>query len=370
MKKGWKTIEIGNIAPARSNTMPDANSSVWNLSLDEIEPITGRIINKTYCRVSELGSAKCSFDTRHVLYSKLRPYLNKVVIPDQPGVGTSELIPMLPDPNRLDREFLAFYLRSPIFLDFANANTRGANLPRISMTELWKHKIPLPDSISEQRRIVARIKECMERVEEIEKLNAEKEDEISALRTAMLSDVMNKLKPEAEIRSIGSLLKVASGQFLPEKNMNQVGRYRVYGGNGVTGMHDQYIFDDPVIVIGRVGAKCGCVHITSPKSWVTDNALYVKEQYESFDQRFLAYTLEAANLRQYARQAAQPVISGKAIYPVKVLFLPIEKQEAVANYIEGALTSIDQLQSKKDEAITEVTYIREAILRKAFAGEL
>jgi type I restriction enzyme S subunit len=87
------------------------------------------------------GWNRCAW---HVLYSKLRPYLNKVVLPDRIGVGTSELIPMLPQADLLDRDFLAFYLRSPAFTEFANANTRGANLPRIAMKNLWKHEIAFP----------------------------------------------------------------------------------------------------------------------------------------------------------------------------------------------------------------------------------
>lgn len=188
MKSGWEEIELGKIAPANSNGMPDDNVEVWNLSLDEVESVTGRILNKTIRRVSELGSSKCSFDTRHVLYSKLRPYLNKVVLPDEPGVGTSELIPMLPDTKKLDREYLAFYLRSPMFLDFAKANTRGANLPRVAMKELWKHKVPFPDSLDEQRRIVIRIYECIERMEEIEQLRTETIEEAEATLPSLLNE--------------------------------------------------------------------------------------------------------------------------------------------------------------------------------------
>ena len=144
MRTTWISAPLGEVAPARSNQQPGEEAVVWNLSLDEIEPVTGKVLRKSTCTVGELGSAKCCFDARYVLYSKLRPYLNKVVLPDGAGVGTSELIPMLPQADRIDREFLAFYLRSPLFTDFANANTRGANLPRIAMESLWKHEVSFP----------------------------------------------------------------------------------------------------------------------------------------------------------------------------------------------------------------------------------
>ena len=182
----FSKVPLGEIAPKSDAVMPSSSESVWNLSLEDIEPQTGRVIRRQTCLASALGSAKCSFDERHVLYSKLRPYLNKVVLPESHGVGTSELLPLLPDSSHLDREFLAFYLRSSHFVDFAVANSRGANLPRIAMKALWAHEVPCPP-LAEQRRIVARVKECMERVDEIRALLARTSSEADHLMKTILA---------------------------------------------------------------------------------------------------------------------------------------------------------------------------------------
>ena len=179
-------VPLGEIAPKSDAEMPSSSDLVWNLSLEDIEPQTGQVIRRQTCLASALGSAKCSFDERHVLYSKLRPYLNKVVLPESRGVGTSELLPLLPDSSRLDREFLAFYLRSPSFVDFAAANSRGANLPRVAMKALWAHEVPCPP-IGEQHRIVARVKECMERIDEIRTLLAQTSSEADLLMRTTLA---------------------------------------------------------------------------------------------------------------------------------------------------------------------------------------
>lgn len=178
-------VPLGEIAPKHDSEMPSPSDVVWNLSLEDIEPGTGRVIRRQTCTVNELGSAKCSFDGRHVLYSKLRPYLNKVVLPDGHGVGTSELLPLLPDPSRLDREFLAFYLRSPDFVQFAVANSRGANLPRVAMKALWTHRVPILP-LETQRRIVHHINECMARIDEIHALCAQASQEADLLMSAIL----------------------------------------------------------------------------------------------------------------------------------------------------------------------------------------
>ena len=188
MVNRFPRARLDEIAPKRDAEMPGGSELVWNLSLEDIEAGTGKILCRHTCTVSDLGSAKCSFDERHVLYSKLRPYLNKVVLPTDRGVGTSELLPLFPDPLRMDREFLAFYLRSPNFVDFAVANSRGANLPRIAMSALWAHEVPVPP-LDEQRRIVLRINECVERVDEIRTLCSRALAEARALLSSILSDV-------------------------------------------------------------------------------------------------------------------------------------------------------------------------------------
>src|SRR5690606_601286 len=130
------------------------SDEVWTLNLDQVEANTGKVLGKIMAPVSEAGTSTHGFDERHVLYSKLRPYLNKVVLPDERGLATTELVPMLPDPLRLDRKYLAYYLRSKSFVDWVSSQVAGAKMPRVSMQLFWQHEIPLPP-LSEQKCIAA-----------------------------------------------------------------------------------------------------------------------------------------------------------------------------------------------------------------------
>ena len=150
----WPTATLRKIAPPSSAQIefrPDQN--VWNLSLDQIESGTSEISQKRYTSASEAGSSTFNFDTDNVLYSKLRPYLNKVVLPDEPGIATTELIPLRPKKDLLNARFLAYYLRSPGFVNQASHHVAGANLPRVVMDWFWQHEAPLPP-LKEQSRIV------------------------------------------------------------------------------------------------------------------------------------------------------------------------------------------------------------------------
>lgn len=151
----WSMVKLSDVAPAKaSKPTVSIDEKVWTLNLDQVEANTGRILHKIMAPVSEAGTSTHGFDERHVLYSKLRPYLNKVVIPDEQGLATTELVPMLPDPLRLDRKYLAYYLRSKKFVNWVSSQVAGAKMPRVSMQLFWQHEIPLP-SLSEQKRITA-----------------------------------------------------------------------------------------------------------------------------------------------------------------------------------------------------------------------
>ena len=141
--KGWKTEPMDKVAPA-VNYSGNFGEDVWLLNLDMIESQTGKIIDYLYVTKDEVGNSTCTFDTSNVLYSKLRPYLNKVVIPDRCGYATSELVPLQPVPSKLNREYLAYMLRSDEFVNIINEKVAGAKMPRVSMGDFRKFNVPIP----------------------------------------------------------------------------------------------------------------------------------------------------------------------------------------------------------------------------------
>ena len=118
--------------------------SVWLLNLDMVESQTGRIINYNIVSKDEIGGSVCTFDENNVLYSKLRPYLNKVVIPDGKGYATSELVPLRPDPKIINRIYLAYLLRSNEFVEMIKEKVAGAKMPRVSMSDFREFNVPVP----------------------------------------------------------------------------------------------------------------------------------------------------------------------------------------------------------------------------------
>lgn len=146
-----------------SELKPDS----WILDLEDIEKDTGVIkCIKTFSERNSL-STKHFFTKGTVLYSKLRPYLNKVVIAPKDGFCTSEILP-LDFKGKYINAFAQKLLMSPYFLSTVNMLTYGVKMPRLGTNEAKQILLPLPP-LEEQQRIVERIEQIFEQLYILEK---------------------------------------------------------------------------------------------------------------------------------------------------------------------------------------------------------
>ena len=139
--------------------------NAWILDLEDIEKDTGRVIKKVKKSERSAMSTKHSFKKGQVLYSKLRPYLNKVVLADEDGYCTSEILPL--DFNSLVLPAYArYYLMTPAFLAYANRCSYGVKMPRLSTSDGKKAVMTIPP-LAEQKRIVAAIETYYSKLDKI-----------------------------------------------------------------------------------------------------------------------------------------------------------------------------------------------------------
>ncbi len=133
-------VEAAPIKSQRGNLADE----VWLLNLDAVEAQTGTVLFKHRVQSGEINASTVYFTAESVLYSKLRPYLNKVVMPDEDGVATSEMIPMCPLADRLNRAYLCYWLRSDAFVRHISEKVAGAKMPRVSMDYFRSLAIEMP----------------------------------------------------------------------------------------------------------------------------------------------------------------------------------------------------------------------------------
>ena len=143
----------------------DIAEDAWILDLEDIEKDTGMVLKKVTKAQRNSVSTKHKFHSGQVLYSKLRPYLNKVVLSDADGYCTSEILP-LEFKNCVLPEYARYYLMSGTFITYANHCSYGVKMPRLGTTDGKKAIFSLPP-LSEQKRIVETIDFCFMQLNKI-----------------------------------------------------------------------------------------------------------------------------------------------------------------------------------------------------------
>lgn len=142
-EKEWETQKLKTVAPEFTPKIP-VEDEYWWLNLDMVESYSGRVIEKVVVPVASIGNSTSAFDDSMVLYSKLRPYLNKVVVPDGYGYATTELVGMKPNETVINKYFLFNLLRGDDFVAFANGISGGAQMPRMPLQALRNFECILP----------------------------------------------------------------------------------------------------------------------------------------------------------------------------------------------------------------------------------
>ena len=240
-----------------------------------------------------------------------------------------------------------------------SVNQSSFNISSLKMLE-----IPLPP-LTEQKRIAGIL-------DAADALRVKRREALAQLDTLLQSTFLDMFGDPVtnpmgwERKPLGNVIRVRSGDGLVSKDMAPDGKYPVYGGNGVSGHHDSFMFEEPTIVLGRVGVYCGAVHLTSPRAWVTDNALYVHTFIQPVDTIYLVAALKMANLNQYAGRSAQPLISGNRIYPVEILIPPDNLQHRFAAIVE----SVEQQKAKQRAHLAELDTLFASLQFRAFRGDL
>jgi len=147
--KGWEGTTLSEISKIDKNAISPENITAGTkyVGLEHIESNTGNIIGITSLNENELKSSKFLFTSEHVLYGKLRPYLNKVSMPYFDGVCSTDILPISPNKDKSNKYYLAFLLKHPYYVELATKCSTGANLPRISPKEFANFDVfcpPLP----------------------------------------------------------------------------------------------------------------------------------------------------------------------------------------------------------------------------------
>lgn len=199
---GWEWCRLGEISTyaqtKRKINASNADSQLWGLDLEDIEK-GGRLLNiKTVGERKAIGD-KTIFNRGDILYSKLRPYLLKILVAPEGGICTPEIIPFTCYGN-ICKDYIVSFLKSPYVDDYINSVTFGVKMPRVSTETMTSLLVPLPP-LSEQFRIDTKTKELMPYIDGYgkaqNKLNKLNEELSNTIRKSILQEaIQGKLVPQ------------------------------------------------------------------------------------------------------------------------------------------------------------------------------
>lgn len=204
--------ELINYGSSKQIEGSQITPSTWVLDLEDIEKNSGKLLQKKYG--TKTTSNKSCFRKGDVLYGKLRPYLNKVLIADEDGCCSTEIVPISVSSAKLkiDAEFLSYFLRSPYFVEYANGCAYGVKMPRLGTKDAKSAWVAIPP-LAEQHRIVVRLQKIRSLVdtyrrEEIQfaQLITEFPDKLKAsiLQEAIQGKLVPQLESEPKVTQFGS----------------------------------------------------------------------------------------------------------------------------------------------------------------------
>ena len=366
----WPVATIGEVCEVVSGATPKTDKpEFWDGDVPWVTPkdlsqLGQKYLSDTHRHITKAGLKSCSarmLPARSVLLSSRAP-IGLVAINALPVCTNQGFKSLVPRFDLVSPDFLFWWLKA--HEEQIRSKGRGATFKEVSKKIVEDLRIPLPP-LDEQNRIAGIL-------DKADALRAKRRAALAQLDTLARSIFFDMFgDPDTNPNEmcklpLGDLVRLKSGEFLPATEMVDSGPYSVLGGNGINGFHDRYMFQDRQIVIGRVGVYCGCVHASPPKSWVTDNALYVSERSPRLRFEYLLHALTHARLNQYASQSGQPLVSGSRIYPVTILVPPEELQIA----FEVRIASTGKLKHLYDAAISKVDVLIATLQHRAFQGEL
>jgi type I restriction enzyme S subunit len=346
MSKPWPTVRLGEVLRHRKEFItiddltnykrPRVQLHVHGIvQRDEVPGALIKTKTQQVCRTGEFLVAE--IDAKVGGFGIVPESLNGSIV-------SSRYFLFVVNELKLNLRFLDYFIRTPAFREQVAAQG-STNYAAIRPAHVLGYEIPLPP-LAEQRRVVARIEELAAQIHEARTLRHQAAEEAEVLVARSRAVQFAELADRFATRPLGELISMASGEGLTSSQMDDTAPYPVYGGGGLNGRYTRYLFEEPKIVIGRVDARCGCVFVTEPKAWVTDNALYLTEISSELHSPYLVHALTTLDLRQQANQAAQPVVSQKKINPMRIPIPPLPEQRQIVAELDALQAEVDALKKK------------------------
>ena len=156
IRSEWPMVALGEVCSLGGTITRDVDFSLPYFGADSIESNTGKLLKTETAQVQRVSGPVYEFAGERLLYSKIRPYLNKLAVVDLRGYCSSDMYPLLPNRSKIHITYLAIYMLSKAFNEHIRGHHERASIPKINRSQLFGTTIPLPP-LETQQKIVAEI---------------------------------------------------------------------------------------------------------------------------------------------------------------------------------------------------------------------
>lgn len=404
-----RVTEYGRVNKAEPNEIED---SAWVLELEDIEKNTSKLLARVSFADRQSKSTKNRFEAGDVLYGKLRPYLNKVIIADNPGYCTTEIIPLKAG-QHLDNRYLFYWLKHPTFLDYVEAESHGLNMPRLG-TETGRAAPFILAPLNEQQRIadkldavLARVDACRDRLDRIPAiLKRFRQSVLAAAASGKLTEGWRENETIRKADSISgwyvSKIKeliseiglFSDGDWIESKDQDPNGGIRLIQladiGDGVfLNKSNRFINNDAFerinctelqsgdVLVARMPDPLGraCLFPDIGKRSITAVDVAILRPCNSIiNNRWLVYAINApmirAQMHLLASGTTRQRVTRKNLGEIELTVPHMKEQQAIVRRIESMFAYADRLEARYTSAHAQVEKLTPSLLVKAFRGEL
>src|SRR5690554_3173471 len=399
----WLQIQLGDVASygkTQKCELSDVTDDTWVLELEDIEKDSSRIISRKTAKERPFKSTKNRFERGNVLYGKLRPYLNKVVVADTDGVCTTEIIPLDSEPFVLNR-YLFHWLKTRNFLNYVNDVSYGVNMPRLGtkdgvaapfvLAPLAEQKV-IADKLDTLLTQVENTKARLERIPQILKrfrqsvLAAAVSGRLTEMPPASATERVTLGQIAVDIRYGTSKKCSESAGSTPVLRIPNIGDGYINQNNLKFADFDEkerakLALEQGDLLLIRSNGSLDLVGKTALAQDKDIGLLFagylirVRLDNQIADPAYVSLCLRSPETRAIIEEKAKSTsgvnnINSKELASLELSLPSTEIQQEIVRRVDQLFAHADRIEQQVNNALARVNNLTQSILAKAFRGEL
>lgn len=361
----WERKSISEVCDVNPRSINDREfEEIEYIDISSVED--GYVVEKKLHSIEEAPSrAKRWVKSGDTVISRVRPGRRQFVYVENPSENTivsSGFVVLRPKENvDLHPQYLYYATTSPRFIAFLEANATGSAYPATNISVIKDGKIPIPP-----QRVQKRIVEILAPLDDKRKLNFDIINDLAELSAFYFRNRIETLRSQeiGERLKLEDVVEFEYGKSLPSDD-REGDEYPVYGSNGKTGSHNEYLISGPGVIVGRKGVNFGTIELSLGNFWPIDTTFYVSQKKEA-GMVFYYHLLETVPFQHLGSDSAVPGLNRNVALDQEVFMPPLSEARELSN----ELMPFHELRAELEAENSKLANIRETLLPSILAGEM